>query len=478
MARVYIDGVLDCTSESADEQGVYSRAVPLTVNGGRTSPASNEGSMEETSGDDTPRRHAIQRMPLPMVDGIYEADDRVAPVGATAGNGSPNVFHDRSGNSQRSTSGADGTWTPLERVHLERLSRPAVINTTRGGRSPNYGRLLNFTDEEIRDRQRAETRLNTPNVPKCLTPNCTVPMRDPLLDRLATPRYALLGTLSPASAQVPISNCYHTATRLEAKSMNGCSRPVTVTPEAKSSSNSVSDSVSSSHNTHQQSTAKASDAASHRTPTPQSDYARLARPRQAPPPPRLPAHVGAKAQMADFNRLARPRNRVERPSDVLVSYKQHQRPQRRYGGTTPITFEPTFTALKPPPSHNGRGAAPPTTWGDLTFRSRSQTAARTTQQPLGRPPTAAVTRHVDPITATTPTTTLTPAATRIESTAASPLGPEATPERPKPPLVVRTKRFVASEDTIWPPKDECAPPSGSVYATRRSASVPTQVSRR
>ncbi|EPY18272.1 hypothetical protein STCU_10084 [Strigomonas culicis] len=77
-------------------------------------------------------------------------------------------------------------FSPATTPKTSTVARPVQPGKQGEPRQPNYGRLINFTEEEERDRERRERRLNTPC--KVQTkPNYTIPSQDPLVQRLTEP---------------------------------------------------------------------------------------------------------------------------------------------------------------------------------------------------------------------------------------------------------------------------------------------------
>ncbi|CCW59730.1 unnamed protein product [Phytomonas sp. EM1] len=168
---------------------------------------------------------------------------------------------------------------------------------------PNYGRLLDFTEEEKHERDTREHRLYTPYVPPKEKPNHTIPFCNPQIERLAQPKHPQEPRQLPqGQLKAPAQNGRRLTSSAFARSVSlKADLPQRVDPSSKNRSHSMGKSPSSSQ------TKSLSDQNT------RSSY--------------LKRH---RRQVQDLNQLA-------------ASYKE-DRSQHTYGGTTIISYTPSALA--------------------------------------------------------------------------------------------------------------------------------------
>lgn len=377
-----------------------------------------------------PAGASAERQPIvPPLNGLRdesEASDEPMPVAPRRGSA---TLRGATGGSSTPRAGTPHAITPRK---TEQLAQPrARYGHPVEAPVPNYGQLLDFSEEQRRDH-----RLNVPRLPAKRTPSCTVPTQNRRIERLAQPRRP-----PPSSgSSSPNESSYDR-----------------ITPPAPWSASS----------------AAIARLARPRTPVsqefgPPPPVRRFSSPRTASRPP--PTH---KDPVLD--RLAQPKQRSQANGN-----QRTKAPAKVYGGTTAFQHTP----IQPFRVPATRGEVVPE-WTTIQ-RPRTATAPRT---PRGRPATprdssahrrakecAECRRAQYEQLALQQQAAAAPGPVAIRSEPAKPKAttPPLTAEvpMPKPPAEVKTKRFQPTDDgPQWPSKEEEEKPKPPpvVVAVHRSS---------
>ena len=415
----------------------------------------------------------------------------------------------------------DGTLSSSQR-HLARMAQP---RDSRGvpfkPAQPNYGQVLSFAEEEERDRRLAEQRMQRAKSPRTPRASLTPRLRD-RPQSPSSPTNPINGAAATATATTPpkprplsaalqarleklaTPKQYPSPTEHEPERP---SRPRSITTPANHNG-SVDGAVSSSifdrlYASRKQTSPLSEEAESHASPS-------------HPRPRYGPAHTpvttpSSQQQEAVFQRLSQPKNKSPAHKDAngMVEYNPYSPMKKYYGGTTVITSPPTSAAGGPSPisspaSGQGNARIPKPTW-DMVDRyalSRSPQLAmnasascvctecrralpKQTVAVVGQPTVsissgaamAATTSTAQPLPLRPAAPVRPVAATTADASTVVPSAP-AKPSGTKPPIVVRTRRYVppAEEEEGEAAKKE-QPPATTVAAVA-TAPQPVKATRR
>lgn len=415
----------------------------------------------------------------------------------------------------------DGTLSSSQR-HLARMAQP---RDSRGvplkPAQPNYGQVLNFAEEEERDRRLAEQRVQRAKSPRTPRASLTPRLRDrpqspssptnPINGAAATTTATTPPKPRPLSAalqarleKLATPKQYPSPTEHEPERP---SRPRSITTPANHNG-SVDGAVSSSifdrlYASRKQTSPLSEEAESHASPS-------HTRPRYGP------AHTpvttpSSQQQEAVFQRLSQPKNKSPAHKDAngMVEYNPYSPMKKYYGGTTVITSPPTSAVGGPSPisspaSGQGNARIPKATW-DMVDRyalSRSPQLAmnasascvcaecrhalpKQTVAVVGQPTVsissgaavAATTSTAQPLPLRPAAPVRPVAATTADASTVVPSAP-AKPSGTNPPIVVRTRRYVppAEEEEGEAAKKE--QPPATMVAAVATAPQPVKATRR
>ncbi|CCW67288.1 unnamed protein product [Phytomonas sp. Hart1] len=310
-------------------------------------------------------------------------------------------------------------------MKFERLALPIGHNRKPFAvAQPNYGRLINFEEEERRERETREHNMHTPFVYPKERSNHTIPSRNPQVTRLAQSKH----TREPLQLS---------QSQLKASTQN-VGRPTSAdyTRSASVKTDRLH-SVDTSSKTRSHSTGKfpsTSQAKSSLDPTPRSTFSKR-----------------HQRQTATLNQFA--------------AFHKGYKPQHTYGGTTIISYTPS--ALSEARERCAAMGVSKVDWKSLKPPRRAESI----QLSLLRPEEGTV---VQPALACPPATRAVANAFAEEKVQV--IVSQAAPSKsidtmPRPPMKVRTHRFVNDEDNTksepWG-KDPSPTPQVVIYATARS----------
>lgn len=366
----------------------------------------------------------------------------------------------------------------LERMALPRDARGVPFEPSQ----PNYGQVLSFAEEEARDRRRAEQRQQAARSPRTPRASVSTPRTTEKPQSLSSttasrtaPAAAAVAATSSATPTKPRPLSAAQLARLEKLAAPKRQAEPAVEPEhtpyinptsslGGSSSGVIFDRLYASQKQQQQQPSSPMEATTPRSsPTPRSRYASR----------HTPVSVAStQSQEMLLQRLSQPKRQTEAHRDAsgVVTYNPYGSVKRYYGGTTPITGA-TAPAPAPVVVRGGNPRIPNVTWDAVDRRAlpRATPAASSAvgngtacvecghalpqqtvevvTQPSYGPPASAVEvlpprsgAPGRPVAATTATSAVQVSAPTVVASA------PAKTTGSRPPIVVRTRRFVPQSE--------------------------------